>query len=387
MGTVLVLDLERELSVPPAVAFALVSEPDRMNRWSEARVERVLGGDAGHPGGTGALRRVRPRMMGREVVLEEVIERAEAPGLLVYRVLAGGGVKQHRGTITITPSARGSRVHWRVEATLAALPLEWAARAALRPSLERSLDAMARVATEMDDHVEVTLPPLRSLDELAESRALLREAEACMESQRAYADMLLERDDDRGWFARVYEHVTEGQLIACAAGRFDHPAWVLRLVIAFHGLWEENLAIRLGERSGDVEAHWVKAHRRAETAARDDATVFVRAMRSIHAGMRAHIEDDLPRAIAKVHLSSYAGRADLARFRADYLRMGDIFLEASAKIREVLPREAWTPRERVLDVLTPDAMRGALIEKRYYPIARRRREAFERAVGLVRVLG
>ena len=382
----LVLDLERELSVPPAVAFALVSDPDRMNRWSEARIERVLTGDGGHPGGTGAVRRVRPKVAGREVVLEEVIERAEPPGLFTYRVLGGGAVDQHRGTITIVPSAQGSSLRWRVEARLAALPVEWAAKMTIRPALERSLDAMVRVALEWSGDA-VRLPPLRALDESGEAQAVRDAARRCCEEQRAYADRLLARGDDRGWFARVYQHVTQGQLDACDAGRFDHPAWVMRLVCAFHALWEENLACRLGERRGDVEMHWVRAHRAAERAARRDASSFVRAMRSIRAGMRAHIEDDLPRAIAKVHLRHYAGRADVARFRADYLRMSDLFVDAGNQIADVLPREQWPLNVRALEAITPDRWMGTLIDRRFYPIAKRRREAFERAVGLVRVLG
>lgn len=387
MEGVLVLDLQRELSVPPALAFALVSEPDRMNRWSEARVERVLLGDGAHPGGTGAIRRVRPRIAGREVVLEEVIERSEPPGLFAYRVLAGGAVEQHRGTITIVPGPRGSSLRWRVEAKLALAPMEWAAKAAIRPSLERSLDAMARVALEIDPREPLALPPLRALDEVDEARQVRPAAERCLERQQAYADRLLGRGDDRGWFARVYQHVTQGQLDACAAGVFDHPAWVLRLVCAFDALWEENLAHRLGERSGDVEPHWARAHRAAERAARHDATTYLRAMRSIRAGMRAHIEDDLPRAIAKVHLTSYAGRADVARFRADYLRMSDLFVNAADQIAEVLPRAEWPWDARALDAITPARWKRELIDRRFYPIASKRREAFERAVGLVRVLG
>src|SRR5690606_11528571 len=139
--------------------------------------------------------------------------------------------------------------------------------------------------------------------------------------------------------------------------------------------------------SGDVEAHWVRAHRAAERASRRDATTFLRAMRSIRAGMRAHIEDDLPRAIARVHLTHYAGRADVARFRADYLRMSDLFVDAGSQIAEVLPRSEWPWNARALDAITPARWKGELIDRRFYPIAKKRREAFERAVGLVRVLG
>lgn len=381
----IVLDLDKDLPVPPDAAFALASDPALMNRWSEARIEPLAEGDGGHAAGVGALRRVHARLAGRDSVLDEVIEHVDPPHELRYRVFAPSTVRHHQGVITIAPSASGSRLRWRVEIGLVAQPLEWIAGSALRPSLERSLDVMALVAER--GVPELAPPPVRALDETSVVRRARPLAEACLASQRARADALLGRGDDRGWFARVYQHVTEGQLEACAAGRFEHPGWVLQLVVAFHALWEQNLARRLGEEPGEVEPHWVRAHRVAERGARSDESIFVRSMRAIHAGMRAHIEDDLPRAIAKVHRDAYAGRADLARFRADYLRMGDIFLEAGHRIRSVLPREAWTLRARVIDALTPEALRAPIMDRTFYPIARRRRQAFERAVGLVRVLG
>jgi hypothetical protein len=382
---VLVLELERELPIAPAGAFALISEPDLMNRWSEARIERVAGGDGGHPGSVGALRRVHVTVGRRETVLDEIVERVDAPRSFEYRVFAPDTVRRHRGVISIDEARGGSRIRWRVEIALAAPPLEWIAKAALRPSLERSLDAMVRVAIEgVPDRAP---PPLRDLrDEGAAAREVRASAEACLAVQRARADALLSQGDDRGWFARVYEHVTDGQLRAVDEGRFDHPAWVLRLVVAFHALWEDNLRRRLGEVEGDVETHWARAHRIAETSGRDRATTFLRCMRSIRAGMKAHIEDDLPRAIAKVHLASYAGRADLARFRADYFRMGDIFDRAGARIRDVLPRSEWPLRARAIELFTTEAGRRRSMEQSYYPIAMRRREAFERAERIVDVL-
>lgn len=379
-----VLDLERDLPVEPERAFALISDPDLMNRWSEARIERVAAGDGGHAGGTGALRRVHARIAGRTTVLDEVIERSEAPSELRYRVIAPSSVKRHAGVQTITATAGGSKVRWRVEVELSSRPLEWIAKAALRAALERSMDAMARVAAEGGP--PRALPPRRTLDEAAEARALRAEAEACLAAEGRRAEELLERHDDRGWFARIYQHVTEAQLRTCAEGRVEHPAWVLRMVIAAHALWDENLAYRLGERGGDVERHWVRAHAKAERGTSDGADVFARATRSIVAGLRAHIEDDLPRAIAKVHLRSYVGRADLARFRADYLRMGEAFATVGARLGEVVPREHWPRKVRALDVVTSEGIRTSMIDRAYYPIEKRRTEAFERAVGLLRVL-
>lgn len=383
----LVIELERELRASPEEAFALICEPELMNRWSEARVERVATGDGGHPGATGALRRVHAKVAGRDTRLDEVIERAEPARELRYRVYAPDTVRHHLGVQTIEPTAKGARLRWRVEIELVARPLEWAAGAALRPALGRSLDAMERVAAE--GVPARALPPRRDLLREREEAAELRPvAEACLAAQRRRAKELLERGDDRGWFAQVYQRVTEEQLRASGEeGRFEHPAWVLRLVIAFHALWQDNLAARLGERRGEVEAHWRRAHAIAERGGDDGATALSRALRSIEAGMRAHVEDDLPRAIARVHRDAYAGRADVARFRGDYLRMSDLFVHAADAVRTALPESEWPARARLADALTPEWMKARAIDRRFYPLREKRMQAFERAIGLVRVLG
>src|SRR5438105_1915145 len=68
------LDLERELPCSPARAWPLISEPALMNLWSSARIEAVSAGDGGHPGGTGAVRRVHLRRRPR-TTLVEIVER------------------------------------------------------------------------------------------------------------------------------------------------------------------------------------------------------------------------------------------------------------------------------------------------------------------------
>jgi uncharacterized protein YndB with AHSA1/START domain len=388
LRAVLAFDLERSVPAPPEAAFTLLTDPEQMNRWSEARVEGLAPGDGGHPGGVGALRRVAPKLGGREPPFYEVIERAEAPRRIEYRVFAPADlVRHHRGTISIEASSGGSRVRWRVEAELGARPIEWIAKAALVPALDRSLDALARVAAE--GVPRRPLPPTRDLaDELEIARRIRPEADRCVAAQRRRADALLGAGDDRGWFARIYQFVSEEQLRGVDEVRFDHPAWVLRLLLAFHPLWEDNLARRLGEIAGDVEPHWIVAHRIAERLGeRRAADDFTRCTEAVRAGVRAHIEEDLPRAIAKVHLAHYARRVDLARFRADYLRMGAVFEAAGARMRVVLPRSEWPVVPRMLDLVTPEAMWRRILDEAYYPVGRRRREAFERAERIVAVLG
>jgi hypothetical protein len=99
--------------------------------------------------------------------------------------------------------------------------------------------------------------------------------------------------------------------------------------------------------------------------------------------MRAHIEDDLPRALAEVY-RAYAGRCDYARFLPDYLRMAGIFADAGDRLLADWPRRAWTPRARLLDSLTPRAFRTQLLDRTFYPVTRARRAAFERGAELAR---
>src|SRR5689334_21848725 len=112
------LSLHRELPAGCALAWLHVAEPERINRWSRARVLSLAPGDGGHPGGVGALRRVDVPMLGG-VRLREVIWASEPPHRLGYRVLPAFPLRRHTGTISIEPRGEHrSALHWEVEAEL-----------------------------------------------------------------------------------------------------------------------------------------------------------------------------------------------------------------------------------------------------------------------------
>lgn len=385
------LEFERDLPVAAAAAWPHLTEPALMCSWSTAPVESVALGDGDHPGGVGALRLVR--LPGRpRIVLEEVIEHSEAPRRLEYRVFRGAPVRSHRGTLELSDRAGGCHLRW-VAAIDAGLPgLERMAALRLRPALEASLDRLvARLANGAGGGAAAgaagaagtTLPPVRALDESAELPALRAAAAPCAAEQSRLAGELLAAGDDRGWFARVYQYVTERMLADEAAGRFSHPAWLLRLIPPFHRLYVENLCRRLGRMPGEVEAHWRRAFIATERQRDRRRRGLEAAVVGIYAGMRAHIEHDLPRALCEVYVKHYAERCDYARFRADYLRMADVFVAAGDRLLGDIPRGAWPVRARLLDRLTPPGLRGRVIERRIYPIGSRRREAFERGLALV----
>lgn len=374
----LTIDLQQVVAAPPDVVWALVAEPALMNRWSLARIESVAPGDGGHPGGVGALRRVHlPHGLG---VLTEVIERA-LPLHLEYRVVAGAPVINHHGAIEIVPERGGSRLRWAVTATPIVPGTGGIMARFLRDQVGASLASLAAIAPGVS--ATPRPPPVRDLDESGPLAIVQDAAEQVALAQAALAERLLDAGDDRGWFARVYHHVTMGVLDAARAGRFLHPSWVLRLIPKFHEFFLASL-------DGRPEPHWARAFALIERAAH--RTRFERAMTAVYAGMRAHIEDDLPRTLALIYADHYGPgsprgpRCDYVRFRADYLRMADIFPAAGDRLLSEIPRHEWTPRARLLDRLTPKAVRIRLIDKSFYPISRERRRAFERGEGIATLL-
>ncbi len=355
----------------------MIADPALMNRWSSARIESLAPGDGGHPGGVGALRRVHlPHHLG---VLTEVIERS-GPLHLQYRVIAGAPIVDHLGTIELVPTATGTLLRWVVTAT----PLVPGTGALMARQLRGGLVASLAALADLAPGVEPSPPPLRrDLDEGGPLPAVRGVAEAIAAEQAALASRLVDAGDDRGWFARVYNHVTAGLIDATRSGRFDHPSWVLRLIPRFHQLFATSLA-------GPTESHW--RHAFAQIAAASDRSRFERALIAIHAGMRAHIEHDLPRALALVYAADYGPRSpggprcDYVRFRADYLRMTDLFAAAGDRLMAELPRREWSVRARLLDRLTPTALRVRLIDRNFYPLSRERRRAFEHGEGIAALL-
>jgi hypothetical protein len=362
------LAFTRDLATDAATAWTLLADPAAMNTWSTARITSVERGDGDHPGGVGALRRVQ---VPRGGALVEVIERSTAPYGLEYRVIAGAPVKRHRGVIAITPSGSGVRVTWTVEIEPLLQPiLQPVMRALLVRELERSLDRLVAVAPATR---ATPLPPPRTLDTTADVPALRRAALAVAAGQGDLADALAAAGDPRAAFARVYHHVTTASVAAAHTDRFEHPAWIYRLVPVFDDFFTAAIAAP----AGLAEPHWQRAFDRIGRVAGRGATRFEIAMHAVHAGMRAHIEGDLPRTLARVHREHYAGACSPARFRADYLAMSDVFEIAGAALMAEFPRGTWTPRARIIDVVTPQSWRAGLIDRHFYPITRERARAFQ----------
>lgn len=374
------LHLEQHVAAPPETLWPHVTEPARMNRWSLATISAGEPGDGGGLDGIGAQREVRLRTPLGPVRLREVIWDAAPPARLVYRVVAEPPLRRHRGELRLEPAGGGTRLTWDVEAELLVPGLGAAMAILLRRQLARSLAELAALAARGELAARAPSPaPRPDPDEGLDLAPLYQAAAAVAEEQRHLADQLTEARDPKRWFSRVYQFVTEEQLAACRRGEVRHPAWVLRLVPIFHDYYEGSLRRHRGEAPGRPEAHWATAFRRMEAPAEPGLGLFL----GLLAGVRAHVEEDLPRALGEVYLRAYDGRCDYARFRADYLLMGDIFGAASDRLRELIPREHLPASAKLLGPPLPRELREALSQRRFYDMPRRRRVAFERGERLV----
>ena len=384
------LRFERRLSCSPAAAFALLTEPERMNRWSTARVRSTSSGDGGSAAGVGALRKVRTPGW-PPTVLEEVVVRSEAPSAFAYRIVSPERalLRDHLGQITLAPDgAGGTRLLWRVTLEpVPFLPVRQLVTRTIEPELARSLDALERVAHGAA-HAGGA-PPARHeilVEEEASLADLYATARLCREEQRALADELAARSDPRHWFTRVYQHVTSLQIESCERGRYRHPGWVLRLIASFHHYYWRSLVPALGRAGGAPESHWRAAFAAMERAPRRHVRRFEQMGACVFYGMKAHIEEDLPRALARTYAAHYRGRCDYVRFRGDYFDMAHIFRDAGQRLLDELGAREVPLRWRALNAVLPREVQDAISARRYYDIPAERRRAFARGERLIELV-
>jgi len=367
------LSLTQRIDASPAAIWPLITEPARMNEWSEARIEHVEAGDGGGTGDVGALRRVIIAGPAPTRLLETI--RVSVPGeRLVYHVFRGpAALRAHRGEITLSPRERGTELRWDVRFDFAVAGIETLARRTVEPSLRRSIARLAEVARGAPT---LALPPRRSFAPVADLGLLRAEADRVLELQRAMADALEAHNDNKQWFARVYALVTEAQLRHLDRGEVDHPEWVLRLVPRFHAYYADNLARFTGELAGECESPWRAAWSLAERS--DPRRSPDEVVRALMLGVIAHIEEDLPRALAEVWRGHFHDRCEYARFRADYVRMGHVFRDASDRLLARMPPRFLPGWLRAARAALPPEIQDALLARRGYDVGARRLLAFER---------
>src|SRR5262249_8899560 len=154
----------------------------------------------------GALRKLTIALPAMRVAFEEVIEHAEPPRRLVYRVVRGLPLRHHHGEITLTTEGAGTRLRWNGDFTSPVPAFELAAKRLVDRQLDKSLDVLASVVLGAP---EVRVAPRAFADDLDELPELEHQAMRVLDEQRALADRLAAARDPKYWFTRVYQYVTE----------------------------------------------------------------------------------------------------------------------------------------------------------------------------------
>lgn len=368
------LSLTQRVPASAAVTWRYLTDPELMNRWSRARIELVDLGDEERPDTPGALRRVHvPAGLFGERTLLEAVQIAEAPRRFVYRVVPDPWVRSHRGEIAFGEDAGSTIVTWNVEVELAVGgPL---IGHTLERELRSSLETLARVARPVEP-----VPPSRPVYDEPDAE-LWKRAGEILALQQAMADQMEQRDDPRRWFARVYQYVTENQIAAARGRSVIHVAWVLRLIPRFHAYYADNLERREARRR--CERQWEVAFDAMEgKIGKRRGEESFRIGYGLLRGVRAHIEDDLPRALADVYFEHYRTKCDFVRFRGDYLSMGPIFDDATRRLVARMPR-SMTPWYASM---LPRPLEDEWRRRSFYDVGSARLKAFERGGQLARLL-
>ncbi|MBI2389254.1 MAG: SRPBCC family protein [Deltaproteobacteria bacterium] len=366
------LRIEQLIPASPAAVWPLISDPARMNRWSKAPIRLLDPGDGGGPGDVGALRRIEVHALGRKVSFDEVIVASEPPHRLGYRVFRGLPVRVHRGEIQLHELRRGTQLVWDVEFEFYLPGLGRVARAILERQLADSVAAIVQEVRH-DEPVRPSTPRALPRFDLGPLR---ERASSVLDEQRALADALQHGEDPKYWFARVYQYVTEAQLSLCDKGAVAHVDWVLALIPEFHRYYAGNLEHWVDGDVAAVERPWQRAFRRMEIGgARHDAMTTAE---GLLLAVEAHIEEDLPRALAEVWARRYRQHASFVRFRGDYLSMGEVFLRAADRLIAEMPRRFVPSYIRAARALLPAEIPDAIVHARFYDVPGRRLLAFER---------
>ncbi len=372
------LRFEREIPCHPDVAWSMVAEPKRVNLWSPARVYSVDGGDGGYPSGVGALRRVHLPGVGRD--LHEVVVVAEPGKRFTYMVYGGAPFRNHRADIRLTPTETGTHIDWRLDAEFYSRVTEFLAKRTFVEGMELGLDLMADSAPGL---APLPVPPYRALTDDADLAAMIEGVDTLRLEIQEMADGFAAVDDGRGWYARVVEWQLAGDVDAVRQRVFQHPAWVLRVLLESGRIYLGNLKAHLRRDRANVEGHWQRAFDEMEGLWSGRGSPLDAIGRGLAIGRRTRAEEDIPRVIGSIYTERYAGRCDFVRFRGDYLSMANLHHQAASRFLSRVPHERWPLKARASYAIRAQTTLDHFLDWCPDDIAELRSLAFERGRRLV----
>jgi len=175
--------------------------------------------------------------------------------------------------------------------------------------------------------------------------ALRSRCEAIRDELLERATALKDADDLKWLFAKTYYYVTKFEIENVEAGDYLYPHMKMQEVIHFYGTYERNLDAWEAGKEDEVESNWKVAFEAAEDM-NDGSWWRTRSHEITYAllpSIEAHVRFDLPRAIAAVYQTHYAGipGASLGAFKADFFAMAGVFERASEAVGPEIEEDMW----------------------------------------------
>jgi uncharacterized protein YndB with AHSA1/START domain len=102
--------LKQRFAAPAEKVFDAITDHEGMTAWMPCATVTLDRPGAPERNGLGAIRRIRARGF---TIVEEIV-RFERPAAMDYRVLRGGPIRDHLGTIRIEDRAGESGLEWRI---------------------------------------------------------------------------------------------------------------------------------------------------------------------------------------------------------------------------------------------------------------------------------
>jgi len=133
------------IQAPARLIWPYLTQPNLMNQWSTAKVLPVSPGEGDDFATVGTRRDISVPMLFAKLRLREIIEYAEPPYTLVYRVFDSPPIRTHRGEITLEEQEGLTTVRWQVDYSMPFSWMEALSKKTLDKELNKSLSKLTEV--------------------------------------------------------------------------------------------------------------------------------------------------------------------------------------------------------------------------------------------------